>query len=251
MAIPAYFFGSGILWAIPTITLAGVAVTYPTPVPFGGLQDVTIDLAWTTKELHGLYQLPLAIGRGTCKITGKAKAARITATLFNQCFGETQAAGETKVIFDEADTVTTNNITVAQNATWVLDLGVKYSNNGLSLTRLSAQNAVGTYSVAAGVYNFNSGDNNVAMKVGYTYTTATGPGQTFTINNQLIGLAPYFKAVLNGQFQGNNLTLTLNQCTASKLSVATKLEDFMIPEFDFGAMADSSNVLGTLSVASS
>ena len=51
-------------------------------------------------------------------------------------------------------------------------------------------------------------------------------------------------------FNGKTLTIVLNKCTSSKLALSTKLEDFNIPEFDFMAMADDSDVIGTCTVIS-
>ena len=250
-----YEFGSGILWAIPSISLAGVDVSAnPTPVPFGALQDVSIDMSGTVKELFGLKKFPLAVALGTMKVTGKAKAARITAALFNQLFGVTPAAGEIKVNYEEAGIAAANNVTVANNATWSLDLGVSYY-NGVPLVRAANAPPVGSYSCANGVYTFNATDANAAndaahaMKISYAYTKNTAPGQVMTITNSLLGQAPFFKVVLNQQFQGKHLTLTLNRCVASKLTFATKLEDWLIPEFDFSASCDDSEILGTISIA--
>jgi hypothetical protein len=248
----AYEFGSGSLWAIPTITLAGVAVTNPTPVPFGALQDVTVDMSWTMKELFGQYQFPLAVARGTAKLTAKAKAAKITATLFNQVFGESVTTpAENKVAFQEAGTVPAASVyivTVTNNATWTTDLGVIYSATGLPLTRGATATGIGVYSVAAGVYTFNSADANAVLKISYIYTTTVAPGTKFTINNQLLGLSPFFSMTLNQVYQGKQLTMTFNRCVASKLALATKLEDFNIPELDISMMADDANIVGTCSV---
>ena len=43
------------------------------------------------------------------------------------------------------------------------------------------------------------------------------------------------------------LYMRLNSCYSSKLTMATKIDDFMIPEFDFAAGADVSGVIGTMS----
>lgn len=74
----------------------------------------------------------------------------------------------------------------------------------------------------------------------------TGSTTTITINSQDLGTTPFFSVVLTQSFRGKTMTLTLNQCTSNKLTLATKLEDFNIPEFDFEAMADDSGVVGTL-----
>ncbi len=244
-----YIFGSGVLWGVPTIALDGTAITTPTPVPFGALQDVSVDIAFSKKELYGQYQFALAIGRGTGKIEGKAKAAQFQASLFNLVFGETPATGETKAAFNEAGTVANNAITVANNGTFLTDLGVRYSANGIPLTRGANASGAGVYSVANGVYTFHANDANAAMKLSYAYSSNAAPGQVITINNHLIGESLYFKAILYAKYEGKQLTLTLNKCSASKLSMATKLEDWAVPEFDFSAMADSSGVVGAVSVA--
>lgn len=252
--MPVYEFGSGVLWAVPTITLAGVAVTTPTPVPFGALQDVSLDFSFSKKELYGQYQFPLAVARGTGKVTGKAKMARITASAFNLVFGETQNTGEIKGVFGEDATLAASPvaISVTNSATWVTDLGVSFAATGLPLTRVATGSpapATGQYSCASGIYTFAAADALKAVKISYTYTTALAPGVNFTINNQLIGLQPFFKIVLHQSFQGKVMNVTLNRCEAEKLTFATKLEDFVIPEIDFSAMADDSNILGTISIA--
>ena len=75
-----YSFGSGVLFGTSNVNAV------PTPVRFGGLQDVSIDFAFTTKPLYGQYQFPIAIGRGTAKVTGKAKWAQINAQAYNDLF---------------------------------------------------------------------------------------------------------------------------------------------------------------------
>jgi len=53
----------------PTIDITGAVIANPTPVPFGALQDISLDFSWTMKELYGQYQMPLAVGRGAAKVT--------------------------------------------------------------------------------------------------------------------------------------------------------------------------------------
>jgi hypothetical protein len=40
----------------------------------------------------------------------------------------------------------------------------------------------------------------------------------------------------------------LNACTATKLMLPTKIDDYEIQEFDFSAFADAAGAIGTLSV---
>ncbi len=247
--MPMYEFGSGTMWAVPTINLAGNNVTVPTPVPFGAMQDVAIDIAYTVKELYGLYQFPLDVARGTAKLTGKAKVARIQAALFNQIFGETLAANEIKVSYQEAGNTANNNTFTGNQTPFLYDLGVIWANNSLPLTRAANAANNGIYSVDAnGVYLFGVGDANKSIKVSYAYTGNAATANQFTIQNQLLGLSPFFKAVFSVTRSGKVFTAVFNKCVGTKLSFATKLEDFMIPEFDFAIMADDGGNVGTMSV---
>jgi hypothetical protein len=241
-----YSFGSGVLLGTRT------DIANATPVNFGLVQEVTIDENATIKELTGQYQRPVAIARGTIKTTGKAKVARISGLAFaNLFYGVTPAAGQVATSFAEADTVaavTPFIVTVANAATFVADAGVLYATTGLPLTLVASAPAAGQYSVLAGVYTFNSGDAGKAVLVNYTYTIS-GTGQKFTVANQLLGTTPTFQAVFYTTFQGQAISLKLNNCTSNKLSFQTKLEDFLMPEFDFSCFADASGNVMTWSFA--
>jgi hypothetical protein len=237
-----YTFGSGTLWGVNTAANS-------TPKKFGALQDVSVDFQSTTKMLYGGYQFPLATGRGTSKITGKAKMGSISGSMMADLFfNVTPTTGQTTTANDEAGTVPASStyiVTVSNSATWVTDLGVKFTTTGLPLSRVASSPAAGQYSVAAGVYTFAAADASKAVLVSYTYTV-TGTGQGFVINNQLLGTAPTFKLVLEEVYSTNKFVLTLNACISEKLTLASKLEDFMIPEFDFSAFADSSGSIGRM-----
>lgn len=241
-----YSFGSGVLIGTRT------DIENATPINFGLVQEVTIDEQAGVKELYGQYQYPLAIARGTVKTTGKAKVARISGLAFaNLYYGLTPAAGQVATSFAEAGTIaasTPYTVTVVNEATFVNDAGVLYAANGLPLTKVASSPAAGQYSVVAGVYTFNSTDAGKAVLVTYTYTIASS-GQKLTVANQLIGTTPTFQALFYTTFQGQAVTLQLNNCTSSKLSFGTKLEDFTLPEFDFSCFADSFGNVMTWSFA--
>lgn len=244
-----YAFGSGALWGT-------ASVTNPTPSRFGGLQDVSIDFAATVKELYGQYEFPLTVARGTVKVTGKAKFAQMQGRLMNDLFfGGTSAAGQINVSDNEAWAIPTTpyQVTVANSTTWTVDLGVRYSVTGIPLTRVASAPTLGQYSCAAGVYTFASADTGAAVLISYEFTVAT-TGQTITVNNQLLGVAPLFSPVLKQQYTNpagtsQQLTLSMTAATSSKLSLATKLEDFMQPELDFSCFCNAANVLCTMSFA--
>lgn len=247
MATQQYSFGTGVLFGRSN------SVAVPTPVRFGGLQDVTIDFSFTTKPLYGQYQFPIAIGRGTAKVTGKAKWAQFNAQAYNDLFfGNTSLpTGEIKTSISEAATVTANIVTAVHNGAgnFVADQGVVKASDGSIYTRV-ANGPVGVqYSCneTTGVYTFNSTQNAVAVQVSYTWND-TANGKNISITNQLLGNAPTFSAVFTNTYNGQQQTLTLNQCLSNKLSFATKLEDWTIPEFDFEIFADASNTIGSFSL---
>ena len=72
------------------------------------------------------------------------------------------------------------------------------------------------------------------------------------MTNQLMGFTPTFKATFytkkTTQGVPAGLALVLNACTATKLSLPTKIDDYEIQEFDFCAFADATGTIGTLSV---
>jgi hypothetical protein len=249
-------FGAGALWGNRTdVTGSGIG-----PDQFGILQDVQIDWDWTTKELWGQYQFPVDIARGQGKITGKAKFARIFGAIFGDLFfGQTPATGQLTVSENEAATVPatpTYTVTVGNAANYVDDLGVFYATGasaGNRFTRVTTPSAAGQYSVnlTTGIYTFAAADANAALLVSYLYNIA-GAGKKLVLTNQFMGYTPTFKATFyttkTTQSAPAGLALVLNACTASKLSLPTKIDDYEIQEFDFSAFADPTGTIGTLSV---
>ena len=223
-----------------------------TPRKFATMQDVQFDLQFTTKQLYGQNQVALDIRRGQAKFTGKAKFAQISGSMLNDLFfSQTATTGLLLSAVGEAGTVSATpfTVTVANSATFDTDLGVVYAATGEPLIRVASAPTQGQYSVAAGVYTFNSADTGVSVLIDYLYTAATG-GTKVALSNQSMGTTPTFMGVFSTTASGKNVTLKLNLCTSSKLSLQTKIEDYTIPELDFEVMADAANNIGTLSVAS-
>lgn len=236
-----FHFGIGGLFATP---FGSFASANPTPMQFGTIQDASIDIQGTLKELYGRNAFPDDARRAQVKITGKAKYARIHAKMFNDLFfGQMStrvATGQSIAIVDEAGVVTTNTVTVSQSALFSEDLGVIYASDGTRLTKVASGPTAGQYSVSSGVYTFAAGDNGKTVAISYTYTAASG-GYTYTVKNQAMGLEPSF--ILNlaekDPTTGNVMKLKLFACKASKLSLAVKNDDYVIPDMDFTAFADS------------
>ena len=240
-----YSFGSGVLYG------RSLTNTPATPVRFGALQGVSIDFSFTTKELHGGSQFPLALGRGKGKITGKADFAQFNAQAFNDLFfgNSNPASASTRTQVGEAGTVTANLVTVTYAANFVADYGVVRASDSAVYTRVTSGPVGLQYACneTTGNYTFNSTQNAVAVLVSYTYADGSN-GKKITITNQLLGNSPTFSAVFTETFNSKALTFVLNTCMSSKLTFATKLEDFTSPNFDFMAFADAGGNIGTISM---
>jgi len=239
-------FGSGVLFATQLTDNTGAAISNPTPARLGVLQEGTLNIASTIKELFGTDQFPVAVGRGTGKVTITAKAARIQANAWNTCyFGLPSGPGTTKtdVIVDESGTVPGSlsyTVQVANHATYKADLGVFYSTTGQQLTRVAAgSEATGKYSVApaTGTYTFVVGDANAVLLFSYTYTK---PGLQIAMVNTLLGYAPTFSADFYIPYMGKSLLIHAYQCISDKFNLGSKLEDFIIPDFSASCFADAS-----------
>lgn len=239
-----YQFGSGNLYGA---TLQGGVLVER---KFGALQDVSIDISKNIKELFGQFQYPLAAAAGQIKISCKAKVANIQSAMLNELFfGGTLASGAKYYVSQEAASIPTTpfQVTVANSATWFEDKGVTFFLTGVQLTRVAAGPITGQYTVAAGVYTFAAADTGLAVRIDYTYSPAA-TGFITTVVNQLVGTTPFFVATIPFIApSGKQTLLRLANCVSSKLTFASKIEDWLIPEFDFIAIADNSNSIFTFS----
>lgn len=248
-------FGAGTLWGTPLTDINGSAIAAPTPVKFGALQDVSVDFGADIKKLHGSNAFPLLAVRGKQSITGKAKAAQINGALLNSIyFGLVPTLGIQDTVIDVtgAPIPTTPfqiTPTVPGSGTWLADLGVRNSVS-VPMTRVPSAPTTGQYSVTAGVYTFAAADVALTVYIDYQYTATSTVAKKIAINNPLMGAAPTFKADLSIKLNGKSLLISLVSCVSTKLNFATKLDDFLIPEFDFEAYADASGAnVGTIALS--
>lgn len=238
-------FGPGILIATRT------DIVTPLAINVGYVNEFSIDLAGNTKELYGQNQFPLVAARSTIKATGKFKSAEISGIAWNAAFfGETagfQSGGYSWNI-DSTYTIGSTTAlvtTVANSSLFDADLGVWYSTKGLPLQRVSAgAEAAGKYSVAAGLYTFSAADTALGIKVTYTTTNSATTVQSLIVANQPIGYTPTFQldyyTALN-QPTSKPFAVRLYQAIASKMGMAFKLEDFMMPEFEFSFFSNANS----------
>ncbi len=245
-----FAFGSGTLIGKRT------DVTGQPPALLGTLQDVSLDFDRKVETLLGQYATAVAAGGGEFKITGKAKFARLQAAQINNLFlGQTLTAGSmVEMTTGETDTVSSGAVTVTNGSSFVEDFGVFYASTGAQLAPVAASPAQGQYiapSGSPGTYTFNAADDGAAVLIYYSYTIASG--NKISLANQLTGPLPMFEVSLKETFNyygtSKDLVIKLNACVSPKLSLPFSNQKFTVAEFDFQAIADASNNIGTISLS--
>jgi hypothetical protein len=244
-----FAFGSG--------TLVGkrTDVTGTPPALLGTLQDVTLDFDRKIELLLGQYNMAVAAGGGEFKIAGKAKFARLQASQINNLFlGQTLTANSMiEMTIGETDTVTAAAVSVANGATFLEDFGVFYASTGAQLVPVAASPTQGQYIAptgSPGTYTFNAGDNGAAVVIYYSYSVASG--NKIALANQLMGPVPLFEVSLKETFNyfgvNKDIVVKLNACVAPRLSLPFSNQKFTVAEFDFQAIADAANNIGSISL---
>lgn len=232
MASESFYFGSGSIWGQ---TASGL------PVRFGTVQGISIDFAFSQKELYGQNIFPDKIATAQGKITGKIKSGSIDGNLWNALFfNGVSATGSLAIADAEAHSVpaaTPYTVTVTKSTTFVQDLGVRYAATGFPLQQVAAAPAQGQYSVSAGVYTFAAADASAAVLIDYTFTQVTGA--QYTVSNSLAGTSPTFQLIAKQGLSGQYDNMILYSCIASKLSTQSKVGDWNVPEIDFSAFANA------------
>jgi len=240
-------FGAGDFYGVPLVDANGSAITNPTPIKIGAMQEMSLEFSGDVKELHGTNQFPIAVARGKVKASGKFKGAQISGAGLNSLFfGTGVTAGTMQAINSDVtgsvipSTPYTITPTVPASGTWQEDLGVLDS-NAVPMTRVASAPATGQYSVAAGVYTFAAADTTKTVYINYRYSYTLAGAKKISLTNVAMGFAPTFKGYMQTTFQGKRALVLLSQVTSPKLSLfSTKNDDFNVPEVDFSAMADSS-----------
>ncbi len=247
-----FVFGSGVLIGTPAWS------TTPTPINFGLVQEVSLDISTTLKPLYGQYNFPVAIGAGTKKVTGKAKVAKLSGVAFGSlAFGVMPTVGQTMSQFGEVHAVPASTpwqVTVTNAATFVADQGVVYASSGLPLQHVTTPAAVGQYSVATatGIYTFYTGDASANILISYTYNVAAS-GENVPVVQALLGSTINFSANLfaSDPTTGKQFSIWVYNCVMSKISMGTKIEDFVVPDLEFECYANAAGQVLTFNFGDS
>lgn len=249
----SFGFGSGLLWGTPQQNAQGTTLSNPSPIIFGTLQEMELDVKFELKELHGQNQLAVAVGRGKGKITGKIKVADIRAGFLETIvFGQSGSNGLISMVNDTTGTNVpasspyTVTVTPPDSGTFDANLGVINASTGRPLERVASSPASGQYSLSGGVYTFAAADADKSMYINYRYTATSTTARTMTLRNLPMGYAPTFAVDYYAPFQGKQAVFSLNTCIADGWKWGAKNDDFTVPEIGFTCQVDASGVIGKM-----
>jgi len=248
--VPQGLFGPGILWVTRT------DLTLQTPVNVGYVNEFSTDLSFDVKELYGQNQYALLAARGTAKSTGKIKAATLSGQALNSMLiGGTWTSGtqyDATTSPSTAIPTTPNTITptIPNSGTFSGDLGVVNAATGVPFIYVSGTPAAGQYNQSAGVYTFASADHvsGISVLISFSYSYTAAAGQSQTIANAAIGTTPTFQLDYKTILYGASYYIRFYQAICTKWSMAHKLSDFAMPEYDFSFFANASQNIGIISL---
>jgi len=225
----------------------------PTPARASVAQSQSIDTTRKVESLFGENQLAVAVGAGEMEVTGKVEYGKLNPRIWSDIMlGVGSSTGSYAEADGEAGTVagtTPYIITVMNSMTFLTDLGVIDVTTGNRMTRVaSAPVAAKSYTVAAGVYTFASGDEGTNKLISYSYTSST-VGETITATNQPQGLTGNFQAVHVMPWGTEQNMVVLNNCLGGSSGLSLKKSGFGSMSLDYTAACDNTGTLGTFSFA--
>ena len=237
-------FGTGTLWAAATTDALGNNIANPTPIKFGVINDITLEMTRDLKELYGQLAFPVAVGGGKMKIDIKAKFSQISGRLFNDLFlGQGMTGGSLTAAYEDLTgavipaTPFQLTVTPPNTGTIARDLGVLDS-NGVAMQQVASAPTTGQYSRAGAIYTFAAADTGKAVYISYTYTYAVGSAKSLIISNVAMGGVPVFGIDLSCRYQGKQAAYRFVQCSAKKIGFDPKQDDFTMLDMDIAAFAD-------------
>jgi hypothetical protein len=237
-------FGAGALWGTPLTDYAGNAIANPTPILFATLQDVSMDISFDVKELHGENQFPVDVARGKGKIQCKAKVRRINGLLLNNLiFGQTMTSSIVSDVHDVIGAADPGDaVPDHPDRPVVRHLGARSRRPqrlGNPMVRVASAPATGQYSVAAGVYTLRRGRHGLIGSSSTSPTRRPARRRRPRRPERRDGRGAGFP-LRPPQHARRRLPVGLAvQVRRDEADDSTKLDDFLIPEFDFSGFADS------------
>lgn len=263
-AIPAGYTGT--TPTAPTGTPSGTGGTIPAGTTFAkivaidaggnmsaaGTESASVTTTGTTSSIAWAWTA--VAGAASYRIyTGAAAGAENTYfTSATNSFTQTAPTGTAGTPPTSATTGGVITVAPPNSGTFQNDLGV-INAAGNPMTKItSGTPATGQYSVNAttGAYTFATADygNTVFINYQYSLTSVQAPNSgNFIVTSDLMGYSPVFAVDLMVPYYGKQLVMHLYQVTSSKLSLPLKMDDFLIPQFDMQAFADTQNRVAAFS----
>lgn len=239
-------FDVGHLFVTPTVG--------GSPIRIGSLRGVTIDVERQLTLERLAFQTPVKAAHSQTRLKGKAKTAQINGALFAETFfGQASSTGSVKGVDGCENTIPaspgpyTITITPPNSGTFLLDLGVGFAADAPQLVLVSGTPAAGQYAVSGNVYTFAAADVGKTVLISYSYTLTTG--RKLAIQNQYWIEAPFFRLTGFAAYNGKQIYFDFPSCVTAHLSIATVLENWTMPDFDFEIISNPQGLVGTISTA--
>jgi hypothetical protein len=226
--------------------------TLPTNQQLLTLQDFSVDIDVTVKELRGQYQFPDDTADADRKLTWKCGTGRMDIDVYNNLiFGESAITpGGEDVNVNEQHTVPASSpytISVTNSADFVKDEGVIYASGTPAQVGQKLQNngvsspSTGQYIVSAGVYTFAAAD--AGLKVNLSYISTVTTGRSLLVTNHTQGWGPGIEIYCANPYQEFTPLvpnyLKLFACKVTKTGAPIKRADYVIVPIEGEAYADS------------
>jgi len=242
-------FGVANVFMNPTL---GNIPTKPTNQQLVTLQDFSIDIDATLKELRGQFQFPDDVATSDRKISWKSGFGRMDIDAYNNLiYGESAiSTGGEEVNVNEAATIpasTPFTVTPTNAATFVKDEGVIYTsgpNAGQKLTNnqgISPSAGQYIFNPSTGVYTFAAADAGLGVNISYISTVTTG--RKLQVNNHAQGYGPQLEIYASNPYQEENAGVPnhvhLYACKVTKTGMPLKRADYLITPIEGEAYADS------------
>ncbi len=245
-----FWFDSGTLWARPLIDGRRAPQADLTPIRLGNLKGIELNVEMELNPARTPHQFKVNMAAGEKEIRGTASLGAFSSRAINQLyFGEQAGVGARLIKNDDRADIPGTPFqitpTVPSSGTWESDLGACFTTDGTALTRVASSPAAGEYSVAAGVYTFNSADTTKEVSISYIYDISGG--EKISVVNQFKDLAASFEIILQGRYNDRQVTWILNKCVADAFSLPSTTEAFLVTDFEFEAIADLNGNVGTIS----
>lgn len=247
-------YGSGYTFVQQTLDGSGNTLALGPRTILSINQEISFDMGFTVKELYGQNQWAEDVARGAMKLTGKVKFGQLFgAALDSMFFGQPgqlvsgtlqniQVGTSAQAIPITPYTIT---ITPSGGATFVQDECVINAATGIPMVPVTGVPTAGQYAVtgpgATGTYTFSSADSTAGVSVFINYlqkNTSLTAAYSQDVQSMSMGSTPLFSLSHTVQHLGKKLTLIFPRATSTKLNMAFKNEDYMIPEMDFTVMRD-------------